>query len=94
MRVQERSKHDHVTMILSPDRWPQSWFLPIKRKKKTETGYEWECGIICDPPRDESRFTVYLINLFEIDASTDWAKVPKIPYSAAVEIVDNGWIVD
>lgn len=78
-------RHDHITMMRSPEDWPVLTALPLKRRVANRN----ELGIYLGPGPDGTQ-TVYLCSMFE----TITEETPRETYASHDEVVDAGWKVD
>ncbi|MGW8177945.1 MAG: hypothetical protein ACWGQW_04010 [bacterium] len=86
-------EQDDRGMILHPDLWPKWPMLPVKRRIYDKYGNfrDLECGVLFE----NTRFTVYVVNLFMLPKTfKEFQNTKHYKYSNVDELLADKWIVD
>ena len=81
----------HHDVLRTPACWPAWPFLPVVRRSPGGDEY----GLLCDLTGPDTRFDVYVANLFLLPASlAAFLALPREPFDAAEAVTAGGWRVD
>ena len=82
----EHTREEHIEMLKHPERWPHVIFLPLKRGKMSDKGFE---GVIFR--RSDLKWRVYLLNMIDLPHIS---RAEFIEYDSPEAVIDAGWEVD